>query len=118
MGIDAIEVSGGVPAAGGKSAARSVSGPEEEAYFLEQAQAIKKAVDCPVIAVGGFRSRSKVEEALEHVDAVALSRPFIRQPDLTNLWREGNADTSECESCNRCFRAIMKDGLRCGAKDA
>jgi 2,4-dienoyl-CoA reductase-like NADH-dependent reductase (Old Yellow Enzyme family) len=113
-GIDAIEVSGGVPAAKPKSAARAVTGPDDEGYFLANARRIKAEVGCPVIVVGGFRSRSRIEEALRSVDAVAMSRPFIRQPDLANLLREGVTDQADCISCGRCFAATMEGGLGCG----
>jgi 2,4-dienoyl-CoA reductase-like NADH-dependent reductase (Old Yellow Enzyme family) len=118
LGMDAIEVSGGVPAAGKKAAARVVTKPEEEAYFLDNARTVKARVSCPVIAVGGFRSRAVVEGALDQVDAVAMSRPFIRQPDLARKWKEGGTDGAECISCGKCFRLGLQDGIACGQKNA
>jgi 2,4-dienoyl-CoA reductase-like NADH-dependent reductase (Old Yellow Enzyme family) len=114
VGIDAIEVSGGVAAAGKKSAVRLVRKENEEGYFLTNAQAVKAVVDRPVISVGGYRSLARVREALESVDAVALSRPFIRQPNLANLWKEGKTDKADCISCSRCFAETMENGLGCG----
>ena len=113
-GIDAIEISGGVPAAGNKGAARAVRNPDEEGYFLANARAIKEVVTCPVIAVGGFRSRSVIENALNSVDAVSICRPFIRQPDLANLFRDRITDKAECVSCGKCLAATMEHGLSCG----
>jgi 2,4-dienoyl-CoA reductase-like NADH-dependent reductase (Old Yellow Enzyme family) len=78
-------------------------------------RAVKDVVACPVMVVGGFRSKVKVEEALDSIDAVAMSRPFIRQPDLANLWREGRTDRAECVSCGKCFSVGLKYGLGCGA---
>ena len=112
-GIDAIEVSGGTPAAGKLSASRVVKEPDQEGYFLANAAAIKKEVSCPVICVGGWRSRARVEAALDQVDAVALCRPFIRQPDLANRWQAGE-DQATCISCNQCFEVGRKQGLGCG----
>lgn len=112
-GIDAIEVSGGTPAAGKLSPSRVVKGPEDEGYFLENAKRIKAAVSCPVIAVGGWRSKARVGEALEHVDAIAMCRPFIRQPDLVNLWKAGG-DKASCISCDQCFTVTAEQGLGCG----
>ena len=117
LGIDAIEVSGGVPAAGKKAAARVVTKPEEEAYFLDNARKVKARVSCPVIAVGGFRSRAVVEGALDLVDAVAISRPFIRQPDLARKWKEGSFAGAECISCGKCFRLGLQDGIACGQNE-
>ncbi len=112
-GIDAIEVSGGTPAAGKLSPSRVVKEPADEGYFLQNAQKIKDAVSCPVIVVGGWRSKARVQQALESVDAVAMSRPFIRQPDLANLWKAGEEQAS-CISCSQCFAVGMRQGLGCG----
>ena len=113
-GLAAIEVSGGVPAAGRKSPSRVLREPTDEGYFLENAKAVKAAVDCPVISVGGFRSLSVIEAALEDVDAVAIARPFIRQPDLANRFRTGRQEKADCISCGRCFQETLKHGLTCG----
>lgn len=112
--IDAIEVSGGLPAAGKRGPSRVLKEPTDEAYFLENAKAVKAVVDCPVIAVGGFRSVSTITAALDHVDAVSISRPFIRQPDLANLFRNGELEKADCISCGRCFKETLKHGLTCG----
>jgi 2,4-dienoyl-CoA reductase-like NADH-dependent reductase (Old Yellow Enzyme family) len=112
-GIDAIEVSGGVPYAGTKGAARLVKNRDGEGYFLANARAIKQVVDCPVLVVGGFRSRSVIEKALEEIDAVSICRPFIRQPSLTHLFRDRITDKADCISCGKCFDATMQRGLSC-----
>ncbi len=112
VGVDAIEVSGGTPAAGKLSATRLVRGAGEEGYFLPNAVAIKEVVSCPVISVGGWRSRARVAQALQQVDAVALCRPFIRQPDLAKRWKNGEEE-STCLSCNQCFEMGMRQGLGC-----
>ncbi|MCF8031631.1 MAG: NADH:flavin oxidoreductase [Desulfarculaceae bacterium] len=112
-GIDGIEVSGGTPAAGKLSPSRVVKEPADEGYFLDNAAAVKKVVSCPVICVGGWRSKARVEQALDRVDAVAMSRPFIRQPDLANRWKAGETEAT-CISCNQCFAVGRKQGLGCG----
>ena len=113
-GIDAIEVSGGVAAAGKLAPIRVVKEPDDEGYFLEPAARIKAAVSCPVAVVGGFRSRQRAEAALERVDAVSLCRPFIRQPHLARLWREGSREPASCISCNQCLKLAMTQGVACG----
>ncbi|MCF8042879.1 MAG: NADH:flavin oxidoreductase [Desulfarculaceae bacterium] len=113
-GIDAIEVSGGGLASGKNlSPSRVVKEAGDEGYFLPNAVAIKKVVSCPVICVGGWRSRFEVEKALDQVDAVAMSRSLIRQPDLANRWKAGE-EKATCISCNQCFAVGMKQGLGCG----
>ena len=57
---------------------------DQEAYFLPGGKALKEKTNATVIAVGGFRSFSKIEEVLDSkaVDFVSMSRPLIRQPNL------------------------------------
>jgi 2,4-dienoyl-CoA reductase-like NADH-dependent reductase (Old Yellow Enzyme family) len=113
-GIAAIEVSGGGPEAEPEQGASRtrVSKPQEEAYFAEPAAKVKQAVGCPVIAVGGLRSFSVMQSLLEDgvADMVSLSRPFIRQPDLVDLFAQGSAEKSDCISCNKCYN---NKGIRC-----
>lgn len=91
-----------------------VKDAEDEGYFLENATKIKQALSCPIIVVGGWRSRARIEDALDQVDAVALSRPFIRQPNLAHLWEDGSQENATCISCGQCFAVGMKQGLGCG----
>jgi 2,4-dienoyl-CoA reductase-like NADH-dependent reductase (Old Yellow Enzyme family) len=112
-GADAIEVSGGIPAAGDKSSIRPIKGPQDEGYFFNNAKAVKAAVNIPVFPVGGWRRKAHIEDALEEVDAVALSRPLVREPDLVNKWRKGQSDAAECINCGGCLQAAMEGDLRC-----
>ena len=112
-GIDAIEVSGGTPASGDRSPVRTkIKFPDQEAYHLEQARCIKEVAGCPVMAVGGFRSREVVENALGEggVDYVSMSRPFIREPGLASRWSGGDSGVARCISCNGCFMPGLKEG--------
>ena len=113
MGIDAIEVSGGTPASGDQSPVRvKITKPEQEAYNLALAQHIKKTVSCPVMVVGGFRSHAVAERITKNdgLDYVALARPFIREPDLAQRWRQGDTTPAHCISCNGCFSPGLKEG--------
>lgn len=112
-GVDGIEVSGGVPYAGKLSPARLVKQPEDEGYFLENAKTMKTALGCPIMVVGGWRSRQRIEEALDQVDAVAMARPLVRQPDLPNLWKAGSQEPAACISCGGCFVTAGKGHLEC-----
>ena len=113
VGIDAIEVSAGTPASGERSPARmKINAPEKEAYHLALAGRIKAAVQCPVMVVGGFRSRDVAEQAVAEngLDYVALSRPLIREPDLPARWQAGHRDPARCISCNGCFKPGLEEG--------
>jgi 2,4-dienoyl-CoA reductase-like NADH-dependent reductase (Old Yellow Enzyme family) len=89
----------------------------EEGYFLSQAATIKKNVPVPVLAVGGLRTREKMEEVLEsgQADFISLCRPFIRQPNLVKLLERGDEDPITCTSCNHCSVEILfhKKPMRC-----
>ncbi len=116
-GIDAIEVSSGTADAGEEGPARrKIDSPEREAYNVPYARRIKAEVKVPIIVVGGFRSLEVGETLLAKGDAdfIALSRPFIREPDLVRKWEADRTRRALCISCNGCFLAGIKDGgIRC-----
>lgn len=115
-GIDAIEVSGGTAASGTQSPVRTkIDTVEQEGYNLPLAMGIKAAVGCPVLSVGGFRSFAVAQQAIDDgLDGIALSRPFIREPDLPLRWQRGDTARATCISCNGCFRPGLKEGgIRC-----
>lgn len=114
MGIDAIEVSAGTPE-GAKNGGwdHILSAPFKEGSLLKYALRVKAKVKCPVISVEGWRTPGKIEKALEKVDVVSMSRPFIREPNLANRWRSGDLSASRCTSCNSCLQLIEKGGLAC-----
>ena len=95
-----------------------IKAQDQEAYFLQGAKALKEKTSATVIAVGGFRSFSKIEEVLtsKAADFVSMCRPLIRQPDLPIIWRSGEGpDKAECISCNACL-PIGSARLACRAK--
>jgi 2,4-dienoyl-CoA reductase-like NADH-dependent reductase (Old Yellow Enzyme family) len=89
----------------------------EEGYFLPHAAKVKQNVKAPVLAVGGMRTRKKMEAALEsgQADFISLCRPFIRQPNLVRLLERGEENPISCTSCNRCSLEILfhKKPMRC-----
>lgn len=119
-GIDAIEISAGTPASGAMGPAREkIDTPEKEGYNLHLAKQIKAKVTCSVMAVGGFRSYDVCEQAISThgMDFVAMSRPFIRQPDLPGRWEHGDRQTATCISCNKCFvPGLRYGGIYCMAE--
>lgn len=88
-----------------------------EGYHLADAAAVRESVKVPVIAVGGIRRRAMMDHAIGsgQADFVAMSRPFIRQPNLVNRMEEGDGDPVSCISCNRCALEMMVhlNPLRC-----
>jgi len=76
----------------------------------------KKRISVPLILVGGIRSLSVAERVVREnlTDYVSLSRPLIREPNLINRWKSGDARKSECRSDKLCFNAAMSgEGIYC-----
>lgn len=117
MGLDAFEVSAGLPWSGRLNPVRTrISEPEKEAYFRNLAAAFKARLQTPVIMVGGLRSPGVIGEVLEQgqADYVSLARPFIREPALVQRWAEGDPAPAKCISCNGCFQsAASGEGIFC-----
>ena len=114
--VDAIELSGGTIKENRLVMAKpGIRTPKDEAYFLVAAEAVKAAVEVPVILVGGMRSRAVMQEALNEgkADLVSMSRAFICEPDLVKRLAAGQEKAS-CVSCNGCFNP---QGIRCVLPD-
>jgi len=111
-GLDFIEVSGGTAESKPGTVRKDIENIEQEGYFLHHASAIRKEVGIPTAAVGGFRSLSVMEQAVDSgaVDLISLSRPFVREPDLLIKFEKKEMDRVSCVSCNRCFNPR---GLQC-----
>ncbi len=115
-GIDCIEVSGGtLSETPGRISMKNIKRPDQEAYFLPIAKALKDRVDVPVMLVGGLRSPEVMENALQDgaADLVSLCRPLIREPGLVGRWKDGDRAKATCKSCNTCFTSWMFAPLRC-----
>jgi 2,4-dienoyl-CoA reductase-like NADH-dependent reductase (Old Yellow Enzyme family) len=119
-GIDAIELSGGFITGGKLSPSRSgIDSEDKEAYFQEEARAVKKEIGIPLILVGGIRSFAVAERLVEDgtADYISMSRPLIREPALINRWKAGDLRRAECRSDNLCFKPGMEgEGIYCVVK--
>jgi 2,4-dienoyl-CoA reductase-like NADH-dependent reductase (Old Yellow Enzyme family) len=90
---------------------------DERPYFREDSAEAKRAVEIPVMLVGGIRSLAMAEEILRRGDAdmISMSRPLIREPGLIARWQRGDAAHAKCISCNKCFGfGIRGEALECG----
>jgi len=93
-GVDIIEISGGTyeqPKLIGvddlsinpkRNEKRKESTVAREAYFLEYAQDIRKAVSLPLMVTGGFRTKDGIEDALKSniCQIVGIGRPLCADP--------------------------------------
>ena len=76
-GVDIIDVSGGL------CGSRPAELQGRQGYFVPQAQQIKKAVDIPVIGVGGITEPEYADKLIQErkVDLVAVGRALLKDPD-------------------------------------
>lgn len=118
VGIDAIELSGGLlnlP----NLMKEGIGSEEEEAGFRNEAKAFKEKLSVPLLLVGGIRSFSVAEKLIEegYADYISMCRPFIREPDLINRWKAGDHQKAACISCNNCMQAARSgEGIQCVPK--
>ena len=115
LGLDAVEISGGYGGEGDFVSRLAVGSKAPEAYYRPLAIRAKAATHLPVILVGGLRSRAVMDEILTSGDAelLALCRPLIREPDLPNRLRSGEATVAACTSGGRCWPKGMGQGIAC-----
>ncbi len=94
---------------------RLLRAPAAEAYYRWIAQALRPAVQIPLVLGGGIRSVSTMADIVTSGDAdfVALARPFIREPGLVRRIEHGLRGTADCTSCNICIMHSGHDPLQC-----
>ena len=119
MGLDAVEISGGIAPDARRSRRAGntrpgILSPDQEAYFLPIARKARAVTDLPIMLVGGMRSREVMERVLDEGSAnmISISRPLIREPDLPNRLREGQP-VATCVSCNQCWPREGELGISC-----
>jgi len=119
-GIDAIELSGGLPTSRKLGPLRvKIDSTDREAYFREEAKSFKARLQVPLILVGGIRSFEVAERLVEegYTDHIAMSRPFIREPDLVSRWASGDLRKATCISDSRCLAAGRTgEGIYCAVE--
>jgi 2,4-dienoyl-CoA reductase-like NADH-dependent reductase (Old Yellow Enzyme family) len=84
----------------------------EEGYNIEAAKQIKPVIGkIPLMVVGGIRSLEYMEKAIKngYTDFISMSRPFIKEPNVIQKFKDGKINKVSCVSCNRCFAAIAND---------
>ena len=89
--------------------------PFDEMFFLEPARKIRRAVDMPLILLGGIVSLDNMETALkEGFDFVCMARALIHDPGFVNRLIAGEIHRSSCDHCNRCVAEMdAPEGVRC-----
>jgi 2,4-dienoyl-CoA reductase-like NADH-dependent reductase (Old Yellow Enzyme family) len=116
MGLNAVEISGGIGGGQNLNMRTAIRSEQDEAYFRPLARRARPVTDLPILLVGGFRSRRVMDEVLAagEADFISLCRPLICEPDLPNWLREDLQDQSSCISANRCWpEEAGKQGISC-----
>jgi len=84
-------------------------------FNLDSTVQIKKAVNIPVIVVGGINNIRDISYIIEeqNVDFVSMSRPFIIEPNIVRKFYESMQTGSKCIMCNYCSIIGEEEPLRC-----
>lgn len=114
LGMDAIELSEGIESKWGHHIRVNVLEP----YYKEECLKARQALSLPLILVGGMRKLRDMQDIIDDgiADAVSLCRPFINAPDMVRRFKEGTADSSECNSCNECIERMLEGRFQCVLK--
>ena len=98
-GIDYLHVSGGIPE---KAHHSIIPMYLPKGYLLHLAEAIKKVVRLPVIAVGALHDPALAEKALQDgkADLIAMGRALIADPALPR--KLGSGQVEDIRTCLRC----------------
>jgi 2,4-dienoyl-CoA reductase-like NADH-dependent reductase (Old Yellow Enzyme family)/thioredoxin reductase len=108
-GVDCFDVSAGrIGLISGSYIMQPVYRPRGTIVYL--AEAIKKVVKVPVIAVGKIMDPKMAAKIVEEgkADLVALGRPIWADPEYPKKALEGRSeDIRKCLSCNFCMRGIF-----------
>ncbi|MFM9379022.1 NADH:flavin oxidoreductase [Gordonia sp. VNK21] len=87
--------------------------PYTDAYLLPLARELRKAVDLPLILLGGITDRASMDLALdEGFDFMAMGRALLREPDLPLRIEADPSTESLCTHCNLCMPTIYSS-TRC-----
>ena len=107
-GVDAFHVSGGVS---DRTVSEIVCGNEYvNGYNVPQAEAIKRAVDVPVMVVGRIHDPEYAEQILQQdrADMIVMARPLLADPELpAKVASRRLKDIRRCISCENCIDSMF-----------
>lgn len=106
-GVDVFDVSIGLPM--GRNA--SPTKRAKMGTFVHLAEAIKKSVSVPVMAVGRINLPEVAESILEEgkADLIGIARQLLADPYWPKKVQEGTVDEIvACQSCNTCFLPMRR----------
>lgn len=85
---------------------------EYEGYYSDFVPILQQVLNVPVILTGGHREYERLNLLLNEygVEYFGMSRPLIREENLSNRWKDGDIRPAECISCGMCMSTY---GYRC-----
>lgn len=87
-----------------------------EGVNVENARAIKNAVNIPVICTGGFQTASYIRKVINEgaCDAVSIARSLVANNDLVQIFASGkDRPDKPCTYCNKCLVNVLENPLGC-----
>ena len=87
-----------------------------EGVNVENARAIKNAVNIPVICTGGFQTASYIRRVINEgaCDAVSIARSLVANNDLVQIFASGkDRPDKPCTYCNKCLVNVLENPLGC-----
>src|SRR5690606_1270178 len=87
-----------------------------EGVNVENARAIKNAVNIPVICTGGFQTASYIRKVINEgaCDAVSIARSLVANNDLVQIFASGkDRPHKPCTYCNKCLVNVLENPLGC-----
>jgi 2,4-dienoyl-CoA reductase-like NADH-dependent reductase (Old Yellow Enzyme family) len=92
--------------------------PYRDAYFLDDASAVRQEVRLPLVYIGGAASRTSIDAALARgFDAVAMARALIVDPAFVRRLAEEEGARSPCDHCNYCAARIYTTSMACHKRE-
>jgi 2,4-dienoyl-CoA reductase-like NADH-dependent reductase (Old Yellow Enzyme family) len=115
MGLDAVEISGGIGGGESFNTRGGIRTPADEAYFRPLAQRARRETALPIALVGGLRSLAVMEDVVRSGDAdlVSMCRPLICEPDLPRRFRREEQERAQCTTCGQCWPDAPGEGIAC-----
>jgi 2,4-dienoyl-CoA reductase (NADPH2) len=92
------------------------AGRQVEGQNLNDARAIKRAVNVPVLCTGGFQTASVIRRAIEggYCDGVSIARPLVANNDLVQQFAAGrDRPLKPCTYCNKCLGNVIENPIGC-----
>jgi len=89
--------------------------PFEQLYFLEDSLKFRKALDIPLIYVGGVVSRQNIEDVLNNgFEFVSMARALVREPGFVNrMMKEDGSCKCDCDHINYCIGRMYTLEMKC-----